>query len=253
MELLERIKSSRSLQLILLAGGILLMVVILLLLVQASQQHLAVRDNHTLSSKEKTTQETIQDYVTTHPQDSSSKQNTTTSTDTILLNKILVTSGNWQLVQVNYASSRDNYGYVVLDGQQVTLGPTTDLPLADLVKQRVPDQIIDYLYPTKPQWVGFEGTEFSQNRANIQACIETWAKKSNIKLNRVVKTSSINRTTLNPRTQDEAERLEFEFSVNHDDTSYILSSTYTLATKTYIYAVNNASGDILYSYSIGVN
>lgn len=223
--------------------GLLSLVIIAALLATMTsvQNKVSVKDNHPLSSSEKATQNAIQKKVA---------KTSTSNADTILLNKVLKTDGQWQLVQVNHANDRYNYAYVILSSNEVKIGPATDITLEEMIKIGVPDSIIDYLYPDKPQWIGFDVSAFDQNREYTESIIKAWALKQNITLERVTRTGDITHSVINARELDEAEQVKFSFFINKDaKTAYSFISTYTLQTGTYVYSITNANGAELFTYT----
>lgn len=195
------------------------------------------RDNYQLSADEKRLQSDIQ-----HSIDRSDAR----------ISEVMVQDGNWSLVRINSTDDRGNFTMVIMDGDQLALGPASDFPIEGLVEQSIPDAIINYLYPERPQWVYF-GDDFNAyfpySQGQVKFVITAFAQQQSIDLNRVIMLDDGNVTQHvdDPRGVNRTETTEFKFTINHDSAAYTFRSIYTANNSAVIYSILDSDGKVLYS------
>lgn len=193
-------------------------------------------DNHALSSVEATTQKVIQDKADNRD---------------IKLLKILVESDDgWKLSQVNLRSDRNNRALVITHNDNIVIGPTTNPSVDDLVNNSVPDSIVNYLYPDKPYWINFTdafNSSLKDSSAEVKGVIQAYAYVNHTTLDKVTLVSDITRNVENPREENRAETLQFNFTINDNPEQYTFKSIYAFIDGKYTYQVINSQGQVVYS------
>lgn len=173
------------------------------------------------------------------------------------ITKSLASSGSWQLVQVGTtkANNQDNNAMVIMNGDKVVMGPGTYFDINDLIAAKVPDAIIDYLFPDKPQLVNFSSdfaTYFPYSQVQVKSVIQSFAVSKNIELKRITITSKISNQVDNPRAADRTETTSFNFTINNDQTVYQFRDFYQADSDKEIYYVLDGQGNVLYSSSVNI-
>lgn len=193
-------------------------------------------DNHTLNNIEAATQKVIQDKA---------------DNSDIKLLKILVESDDgWKLSQVNLRSDRNNRALVITHNDNIVIGPTTNPSVDDLVDSSVPDSIIDYIYPDKPHWIKFAdafSSSLKDSSAEVKGVIQAYAYVNHMTLDKVTLVSDITRNVENPREENRAETLQFNFTINDNPEQYTFKSIYAFIDGKYTYQVINSQGQVVYS------
>ena len=193
-------------------------------------------DNHTLNSIEAATQKVIQDKA---------------DNSDIKLLKILVESDDgWKLSQVNLRSDRNNRALVITHNDNIVIGPTTNPSVDDLVNNSVPDSIVNYLYPDKPYWINFTdafNSSLKDSSAEVKGVIQAYAYVNHMTLDKVTLVSDITRNVENPREENRAETLQFNFTINDNPEQYTFKSIYAFIDGKYTYQVINSQGQVVYS------
>lgn len=193
-------------------------------------------DNHTLNSIEAATQKVIQDKA---------------DNSDIKLLKILVEGDDgWKLSQVNLRSDRNNRALVITHNDNIVIGPTTNPSVDDLVNNAVPDSIVNYLYPDKPYWINFTDTfnsSLKDSSAEVKGVIQAYAYVNHTALDKVTLVSDITRNVENPREENRAETLQFNFTINDNPEQYTFKSIYAFIDGKYTYQVINSQGQVVYS------
>ena len=170
-------------------------------------------DNYKLSPEEKQLQNDIQ--ATTERKDAR-------------LYEVMLQSGSWTLAKVNSTDDRTNYAMVIMNGDKLTLGPSSRFTLEELVDASIPDSIIDYLYPQKP-------TAFAQQEG--------------IDLSRI---TMQDKGGVSSSSSDGVEVKEFKFTFNNDSTVYTFRDVYSESTLSDACSILNESGNILYSQTLSI-
>lgn len=193
-------------------------------------------DNHTLNSIEAATQKVIQDKA---------------DNSDIKLLKILVESDDgWKLSQINLRSDHNNRALVITHNDNIVIGPTTNPSVDDLVNNSVPDSIVSYLYPDKPYWINFTdafSSSLKDSSAEVKGVIQAYAYVNHMTLDKVTLVSDITRNVENPREENRAETLQFNFTINNNPEQYTFKSIYAFIDGKYTYQVINSQGQIVYS------
>lgn len=193
-------------------------------------------DNHTLNNIEAATQKVIQDKA---------------DNSDIKLLKILVESDDgWKLSQVNLRSDRNNRALVITHNDNIVIGPTTNPSVDDLVNNSVPDSIVNYLYPDKPYWINFTdafNSSLKDSSAEVKGVIQAYAYVNHTTLDKVTLVSDITRNVENPREENRAETLQFNFTINDNPEQYTFKSIYAFIDGKYTYQVINSQGQVVYS------
>lgn len=199
-------------------------------------------DNYSLSSEEKKLQSDIQSSM-----DRSDAR----------IAEVMVQYGDWSLVKINSTEDRGNYTMVIMNGDQLAMGPSSNFNLGSLVDGSVPDSIIDYLYPEKPQWANFSNNfneYFPYTQGQVKFVITAFAQQNNIDLNRVVMQNygEITQKVNNPHDNNRTETREFKFTINHDETEYTFRDFYQNVNSTNTYSVLDSNGNVLYSQVVSL-
>lgn len=193
-------------------------------------------DNHTLNSIEAATQKVIQDKA---------------DNSDIKLLKILVESDDgWKLSQINLRSDHNNRALVITHNDNIVIGPTTNPSVDDLVNNSVPDSIVSYLYPDKPYWINFTdafSSSLKDSSAEVKGVIQAYAYVNHMTLDKVTLVSDITRNVENPREENRAETLQFNFTINDNPEQYTFKSIYAFIDGKYTYQVINSQGQVVYS------
>lgn len=193
-------------------------------------------DNHTLNSIEAATQKVIQDKA---------------DNSDIKLLKILVESDDgWKLSQINLRSDHNNRALVITHNDNIVIGPTTNPSADDLVNNSVPDSIVSYLYPDKPYWINFTdafSSSLKDSSAEVKGVIQAYAYVNHMTLDKVTLVSDITRNVENPREENRAETLQFNFTINDNPEQYTFKSIYAFIDGKYTYQVINSQGQVVYS------
>lgn len=218
-------------------GGFVILAVIIVTL---TLFFYAPKDNYDLSKEDKELQKEIQ-------KDTDRKD--------ILLEKVLITSGNWKLVNVNLADNRDNYALVITQNDEVVFGPGTYFDLAELVNGGVPDDIVSYLHPGI-QWVNFgENFDgyFPYSESMVKYVIQYFAQENGIEVKRVIMLDDgrIDYSVENAYEFNRTETRAFRFTLNNNtETIYTFRSYYTGENYQTTYSILDAAGSVLYSQII---
>ena len=119
-------------------------------------------DNYNLSSEEKKLQSDIQSSI---------------ERDDARIAEVMVQDGDWSLAKINSTEDRGNYTMVIMQGEQLVLGPSSNFSIDTLANNGIPNSIIDYLYPDKPHWIGFYDAfqnQLKDSKSTIKAVIEAY-------------------------------------------------------------------------------
>lgn len=199
-------------------------------------------DNYNLSGEEKELQSDIQSSM-----DRSDAR----------IAEVMVQDGDWSLVKINSTKDRGNYTMVIMNGDKLAMGPSSNFNLGSLVDGAIPDSIIDYLYPEKPQWANF-GNDFNSyfpyTRDQVKFVITSFAQQNNIELNRVTiqNYGEITQSIADPYGENRTETREFKFTVNHDAAEYTFRDFYQNVNSTNTYSVLDSNGNVLYSQVVSL-
>lgn len=194
-------------------------------------------DNYKLSPEEKQLQSNIQ---------------TTTKRKDARLYEVMLQSGSWTLAKVNSTDDKSNLAMVIMNDDKLTLGPSSDFPIEELVDASVPDSIIDYLYPQKPHWVYF-GLDFRDYfpyySDQVKFIITAFAQQEGIDLSRI---TMQDKGGVSSSSSDGVEVKEFKFTFNNDSTVYTFRDVYSESTLSDTCSILNESGNILYSQTLSI-
>ena len=194
-------------------------------------------DNYKLSPEEKQLQNNIQ--ATTERKDAR-------------LYEVMLQSGSWTLAKINSTDDKSNLAMVIMNDDKLTLGPSSDFPIEELVDASVPDPIIDYLYPQKPHWVYF-GLDFRDYfpyySDQIKFIITAFAQQEGINLSRI---TMQDKGGVSSSSSDGVEVKEFKFTFNDDGTVYTFRDVYSESTLSDICSILSESGNILYSQTLSI-
>lgn len=174
----------------------------------------------------------------------------------LYLSKVLVDNNGWTLNQINILNNNDNPAMVIMNGETIIMGPGSDFPIETLVNNDIPNAIIDYLYPQKPQWVYFTSnfnSYFPYTQDQVKYAINAFAQNQSIQLNRVIMQDGGNVTQHvdNPHNNNRTELTEFKFTINQDDTVYTFHSLYSANnTSSVTYYITDQNNNTLYSQSV---
>lgn len=194
-------------------------------------------DNYKLSPEEKQLQSNIQ---------------TTTKRKDARLYEVMLQSGSWTLAKINSTDDKSNLAMVIMNDDKLTLGPSSDFPIEELVDASVPDPIIDYLYPQKPHWVYF-GLDFRDYfpyySDQIKFIITAFAQQEGINLSRI---TMQDKGGVSSSSSDGVEVKEFKFTFNDDGTVYTFRDVYSESTLSDTCSILSESGNILYSQTLSI-
>ena len=194
-------------------------------------------DNYKLSPEEKQLQSNIQ---------------TTTKRKDARLYEVMLQSGSWTLAKINSTDDKSNLAMVIMNDDKLTLGPSSNFPIEELVDASVPDPIIDYLYPQKPHWVYF-GLDFRDYfpyySDQIKFIITAFAQQEGINLSRI---TMQDKGGVSSSSSDGVEVKEFKFTFNDDGTVYTFRDVYSESTLSDTCSILSESGSILYSQTLSI-
>ena len=194
-------------------------------------------DNYKLSPEEKQLQSNIQ---------------TTTKRKDARLYEVMLQSGSWTLAKINSTDDKSNLAMVIMNDDKLTLGPSSDFPIEELVDASVPDSIINYLYPQKPHWVYF-GLDFRDYfpyySDQVKFIITAFAQQEGIDLSRI---TMQDKGGVSSSSSDGVEVKEFKFTFNNDSTVYTFRGVYSESTLSDTCSILNESGNILYSQTLSI-
>lgn len=194
-------------------------------------------DNYKLSPEEKQLQSNIQ---------------TTTKRKDARLYEVMLQSGSWTLAKINSTDDKSNLAMVIMNDDKLTLGPSSNFPIEELVDASVPDPIIDYLYPQKPHWVYF-GLDFRDYfpyySDQIKFIITAFAQQEGINLSRI---TMQDKGGVSSSSSNGVEVKEFKFTFNDDGTVYTFRDVYSESTLSDTCSILSESGSILYSQTLSI-
>lgn len=199
-------------------------------------------DNYPLNSDERKLQSDIQSSM---------------DRDDARIAEVMVQDGDWSLVKINSAADRGNYTMVIMNGDQLAMGPSSNFNLGSLIEESIPDSIIDYLYPEKPQWANFNddfNSYFPYAQNQVKFVITAFAQQNNIELNRVTiqNYGEITQNISNPYEENRTETREFKFTINNSPTVYTFRDFYENMNSADTYSILDANGNILYSQVVSL-
>lgn len=195
-------------------------------------------DNYNLSSEEKKLQSDIQSSM---------------ERDDARIAEVMVQDGDWSLVKINSTEDRGNYTMVIMQGEQLVLGPSSNFSIDTLTNNGIPNGIIDYLYPDKPHWIGFYDAfqnQLKDSKSTIKAVIEAYAYVNNIQLDKVTMASTVTKQTVNPNSENMAGIVEFRFTINNQPEQYTYRSSYLVDTAKYTNQVIDQNNNVVYTSTI---
>lgn len=183
-------------------------------------------------------------------------QDKTGQTD-LFLSKVIINDNNWTLSEVNIDNNMDNIAFTIMDGDNVVIGPGTGFSIESLVDAKIPDKIVDYFYPEKPQWVYFTddfNSYFPYSQGQVKFIITAFAQQNNIDLNRVVMKNygKVTQRVDNPYDDNRTETREFKFTINNDPAEYTFRDFYQNTNSTNTYSILDANSDTLYSQVVSL-
>ena len=195
-------------------------------------------DNYNLSSEEKKLQSNIQSSI---------------ERDDARIAEVMVQDGDWSLAKINSTEDRGNYTMVIMQGERLILGPSSNFSIDTLANNGIPNSIIDYLYPDKPHWIGFYDAfqnQLKDSKSTIKAVIEAYAYVNNIQLDKVTMASTVTKQTVNPNSENMTGVVEFKFTINNSADQYTYRSSYLVDTAQYTNQIIDASGNVVYTSTI---
>ena len=195
-------------------------------------------DNYNLSSEEKKLQSNIQSSI---------------ERDDARIAEVMVQDGDWSLAKINSTEDRGNYTMVIMQGEQLVLGPSSNFSIDTLANNGIPNSIIDYLYPDKPHWIGFYDAfqnQLKDSKSTIKAVIEAYAYVNNIQLDNVTMASTVTKQTVNPNSEGMAGIVEFKFTINDQPEQYTYRSSYLVDTAKYTNQVIDKNNNVVYTSTI---
>lgn len=195
-------------------------------------------DNYNLSSEEKKLQSDIQSSI---------------ERDDARIAEVMVQDGDWSLAKINSTEDRGNYTMVIMQGEQLVLGPSSNFSIDTLANNGIPNSIIDYLYPDKPHWIGFYDAfqnQLKDSKSTIKAVIEAYAYVNNIQLDKVTMASTVTKQTVNPNSEGMAGIVEFKFTINDQPEQYTYRSSYLVDTAKYTNQVIDKNNNVVYTSTI---
>ena len=211
--------------------AIIVLAVVLSLILQPS-------DNYSLSSEEKKLQSNIQSSI---------------ERDDARIAEVMVQDGDWSLAKINSTEDRGNYTMVIMQGERLILGPSSNFSIDTLANNDIPNSIIDYLYPDKPHWIGFYDAfqnQLKDSKSTIKAVIEAYAYVNNIQLDKVTMASTVTKQTVNPNSENMAGIVEFRFTINNQPEQYTYRSSYLVDTAKYTNQVIDKNNNVVYTSTI---
>lgn len=195
-------------------------------------------DNYNLNSEEKKLQSDIQSSV---------------ERADARIAEVMVQDGDWSLAKINSTEDRGNYTMVIMQGERLVLGPSSNFSIDTLANNGIPNSIIDYLYPDKPHWIGFYDAfqnQLKDSKSTIKAIIEAYAYTSNIQLDKVTMASEVTKQTVNPNSENMAGVVEFKFTINNQPEQYTYRSSYLVDTAKYTNQVIDQNNNVVYTSTI---
>lgn len=195
-------------------------------------------DNYNLSSEEKKLQSDIQSSI---------------ERDDARIAEVMVQDGDWSLAKINSTEDRGNYTMVIMQGEQLVLGPSSNFSIDTLANNGIPNSIIDYLYPDKPHWIGFYDAfqnQLKDSKSTIKAVIEAYAYVNNIQLDKVTMASTVTKQTVNPNSESMTGIVEFKFTINDQPEQYTYRSSYLVDTAKYTNQVIDKNNNVVYTSTI---
>ena len=195
-------------------------------------------DNYNLSSEEKKLQSNIQSSI---------------ERDDARIAEVMVQDGDWSLAKINSTEDRGNYTMVIMQGERLILGPSSNFSIDTLANNDIPNSIIDYLYPDKPHWIGFYDAfqnQLKDSKSTIKAVIEAYAYVNNIQLDKVTMASTVTKQTVNPNSESMAGIVEFKFTINDQPEQYTYRSSYLVDTAKYTNQVIDKNNNVVYTSTI---
>ena len=211
--------------------AIIVLAVVLSLILQPS-------DNYSLSSEEKKLQSNIQSSI---------------ERDDARIAEVMVQDGDWSLAKINSTEDRGNYTMVIMQGERLILGPSSNFSIDTLANNDIPNSIIDYLYPDKPHWIGFYDAfqnQLKDSKSTIKAVIEAYAYVNNIQLDKVTMASTVTKQTVNPNSESMTGIVEFKFTINDQPEQYTYRSSYLVDTAKYTNQVIDKNNNVVYTSTI---
>lgn len=211
--------------------AIIVLAVVLSLILQPS-------DNYSLSSEEKKLQSNIQSSI---------------ERDDARIAEVMVQDGDWSLAKINSTEDRGNYTMVIMQGERLILGPSSNFSIDTLANNDIPNSIIDYLYPDKPHWIGFYDAfqnQLKDSKSTIKAVIEAYAYVNNIQLDKVTMASTVTKQTVNPNSESMTGIVEFKFTINDQPEQYTYRSSYLVDTAKYTNQVIDQNNNVVYTSTI---
>lgn len=195
-------------------------------------------DNYNLNSEEKKLQSDIQSSM---------------ERADARIAEVMVQDGDWSLAKINSTEDRGNYTMVIMQGERLVLGPSSNFSIDTLANNGIPNSIIDYLYPDKPHWIGFYDAfqnQLKDSKSTIKAIIEAYAYTSNIQLDKVTMASEVTKQTVNPNSENMAGVVEFKFTINNQPEQYTYRSSYLVDTAKYTNQVIDQNNNVVYTSTI---
>lgn len=195
-------------------------------------------DNYNLSSEEKKLQSDIQSSI---------------ERDDARIAEVMVQDGDWSLAKINSTEDRGNYTMVIMQGERLILGPSSNFSIDTLANNGIPNSIIDYLYPDKPHWIGFYDAfqnQLKDSKSTIKAVIEAYAYVNNIQLDKVTMASTVTKQTVNPNSESMTGIVEFKFTINDQPEQYTYRSSYLVDTAKYTNQVIDKNNNVVYTSTI---
>ena len=195
-------------------------------------------DNYNLSSEEKKLQSNIQSSI---------------ERDDARIAEVMVQDGDWSLAKINSTEDRGNYTMVIMQGERLILGPSSNFSIDTLANNDIPNSIIDYLYPDKPHWIGFYDAfqnQLKDSKSTIKAVIEAYAYVNNIQLDKVTMASTVTKQTVNPNSESMTGIVEFKFTINDQPEQYTYRSSYLVDTAKYTNQVIDKNNNVVYTSTI---
>ena len=153
----------------------------------------------------------------------------------------------------NSTEDRGNYTMVIMQGERLILGPSSNFSIDTLANNGIPNSIIDYLYPDKPHWIGFYDAfqnQLKDSKSTIKAVIEAYAYVNNIQLDKVTMVSTVTKQTVNPNSESMAGIVEFKFTINDQPEQYTYRSSYLVDTAKYTNQVIDKNNNVVYTSTI---
>jgi hypothetical protein len=174
------------------------------------------------------------------------------STEDFTVSKPLATDGEWKLYWIDpVTKGACESAPAVMKGDQMVIGPGTDVPLDDFYKAGVPDKIVRYIFKDDVLWYGFEtyGREHGRYSLNyIKPAIQAMAMKLNIRLDRVsLDLNSIKDDANDPKGVNRTEISQFNFTINNNKTKYTLTATNFTTINKLTINIDDENGQTLFN------